>query len=154
MKVVYCALELNEADEISVETVARISKLNQDVIEIRNLSKCTSGNRKRFAMLADLYLWTCKRWYGTYAENLIFVEFRGAESLPTLFNLQYSENIRIAISAKKLAIVDGDEVKTLKEASIASMSHFNEQRIDKIAPYISTLEKSYELLSCPNNPFR
>ena len=56
MKVVYCALELNNDSEFSVTTVARISKLKQEAIEIRNLSKCTSGNRKRFAMLADIYM--------------------------------------------------------------------------------------------------
>ena len=154
MKVVYCALELNEGSKISVTTVARISKLKQEAIEIRNLSKCTSGNRKRFAMLADLYIWTCKYWYGTFADKLTFVELRGADSLPTLFNLQYSESIRIAISARKLAIFDNDDVKTLQEASIASTSHFNEQRIAKVAPYMPKLEKSYELLICPNNPFR
>jgi hypothetical protein len=54
MKVVYCALELTENDKINEETVARISKVSRELVVVTNLSKCTSGNHKRFAMLADL----------------------------------------------------------------------------------------------------
>ena len=154
MKVVYCALELTENDKINEETVARISKVSRELVVVTNLSKCTSGNHKRFAMLADLYLWTCKYWYGIYHEKLTFVELKGVDSLPTLFSLQYAEKIKLAISAKKLSIFDAEGMDCLKQASWESTHHFKEERIEKISPYIPLLEKSYELLSCDNNPFK
>lgn len=154
MKVVYCALELRESDTINEEMIARVSKLSQDLVTVTNLSKCTSGNQKRFAMIADLYLWTCKYWYGTYRDKLTFVELKSVNSLPTLFSLQYAEKIKLAISAKKLSIFDSDGMDCLKQASWESTQHFKEERIEKISPYIPLLEKSYELLSCDNNPFK
>ena len=150
----YCALELTESDKIDEETVTRVSKLSQDLVAVSNLSKCTSGYRKRFVMLADLYLWTCKYWYRTYHEKLTFVELKSIDSLPTLFSLQYSEKIKLAISAKKLSIFDAEGMDCLKQVSWESTHYFKEERIEKISPYIPLLEKSYELLACDNNPFK
>jgi hypothetical protein len=105
-------------------------------------------------MLADLYLWTSKYWYGIFREKLTFVEIKNADELPALFSLQYSEKIKFAIAAGKLSIFNSDEAIILNEASVESLSNFNEERIEKVAPYIPILEKSYKLLSCPNNPFK
>lgn len=153
MNVVYCVLELTEADVIDVDSVSRITKVARESVTVINLSKCTNGNRKRFAMLADLYIWTCKYWYGTHKEKLTFVELRGIDSLPSLFSMRFSEKIRLAIAANKLSIFDSGEMKILKEASAKSLSNFDERRVEEIALYMPLLEKSFKLLSCPRNPF-
>jgi hypothetical protein len=44
MKVVYCALELKEGDDINEETIARLSKVSQELVTVSNLSECTSSN--------------------------------------------------------------------------------------------------------------
>jgi len=153
MKVVYCALEISENYLIDNTTIARISKLSADAVVVQNMSTCTSGNRKHFAMLTDLYIWTCKYLYGTFIDKLTFVELRGVDTLPTLFALQYSESIRLAISSNRLSIFSNNNIEMLRQASYQSMAHFNEERITSLAPFIPKLEESYDVLVCKDNPF-
>jgi len=154
MKVIYCVLELGEAESMDRKSVAFFANVPLSSVIIMNLAECTSGNRKRFAMLTDLYLWTCKYWYGTFEDKLTFVEIRGIDNLPMFFSLKYVDKIRFAIASEKLSIFSEVAMVIFKQATYQSMAHFNEKRIEAIAAFIPKLEESYRILWCERNPFR
>ena len=153
MKVVYCVLELGKGAVPSVSDVAKLSGLTESDVTIKGLADCTSGNHKRFALVADLYLWTCKLWYGLSQDKLTFVELRGVEEVPPLFQLKYSAELRLAVHSKQLSIFDADGMAALRRVSHVSASHFNEERIAKLSEIIGVVEPYYDLLYVSNNPF-
>ena len=153
MKVVYCVLELGAGGMPSVCSIAKLSGLAEQDVKIKCLAACKAGNHKRFASVADLYLWTSKFWYGTFEDRLTFVELRGLEELPSLFQLKYSRELRLAIYSKKLSIFDANGMAALDRARFVSLQYFHEERIAKLSEVIGEVEPYYDLLYVSNNPF-
>lgn len=153
MKVVYCVFELGETEVPSKADVARLSRLSENDVAVKGLGDCTSGNHKRFALVADLYLWTNKYWYGTFKDKLTFVELRGVEEIPPLFQMKYSAELRLALYSKNLSIFDKDGMIALRHASHISAAYFKAERISQLSKVIGEVEPYYDLLYVSNNPF-
>jgi hypothetical protein len=154
MDVIYCALELESNDTIDATEIARLANLKLEDVVIKNLSECTAGNHKRFAIIADLYIWTSKLWYGTFREILTFIEMRGIKEIPPLITLKYSDKIRLAIASKRLSIFDKNGMMKLRLAERASIKFFNEERISKLKPLMPNVEEYYSLLYVRDNFFK
>ena len=120
--------------------------------------KITKGNCKKssfycFDLIADLYIWTSKYWYGTFYEKLIYVRLKNVTEVPLLFLLKYGPNIRLAIRSKYAYVVKDANADLLDQAHTESLKYFNEERIKKIKPFMEKLEKKWELLISNNNPY-
>jgi hypothetical protein len=153
MKVLYCVLQLDGAEIITEAEVAALANVKPDSVVVKNLSKCTAGNHRHFGIVADLYIWTCKYWYGTYRTKLTFVEIRGLGEAPLFLILKYAEKMRLVIASPKLSIFDSAGLKQLKVAEHLSKTEFNAERISNLKPIIPALESYYDLLFIRDNPF-
>ena len=153
MKVTYLILELSDTEKVNPSDLARLAGVKEDAVVVDNLSHCTSGYRRQFATLVDLYVWTNKYWYGTYCEKLTFVEIRGICTLPLTIRMKHSAVLRLAIASNKLCIFNRDELSNLKEASAISNSFWHEERIEKLRPLVKKLECNFSLLYIDQNPF-
>ena len=144
---------LSDSETLTVEKVAELSSVPVEDVKVKSLAKCTRGYEKSFAQIADLYLWTCKYWYGIFENKLTFVEIRNQSELGVFFLLQFSEQIKLAISVKKLSFLDHTGINILKAASDESFRHFNDERIEAVRPYVPQIEHYYRILKVFNNPF-
>lgn len=151
MKVVFCIIEPDSP--LSSNEIRKLSGLSSNSLRVKILSDCTAGNEKRCALISDIYLWTCKYWYGLYAEKLAYIELRGISEIPPLFMLKFSKQLRLAIYSEKLAIFDKEGVDLLRTASSVSAHYFKEERIEALKKYIPILENYYKVLYHYNNPF-
>ena len=120
--------------------------------------KITKGDCKKnsfycFDLIADLYIWTSKYWYGTLDEKLIYVRLKNVTEVPILFLLKYGPNIRLAIRSKYAYVVKDADAELLDQARTESLAYFNEERIKKIKPFMKKLEKKWQLLISNNNPY-
>lgn len=146
MKVLFCVLEIEEEKVPTCTEISDFFSVDPSLVKIKNLSKCTAGYEKRFAIIADLYLWTCKYWYGLFKEKLTYIEIRSVSDLNILFQLKYSEHLRLAIASETVKIFGKDEITLLEKANWESMSYFDKQRERAIKPFVKKLEKCYRLL--------
>jgi len=153
MKAIFFALELSDSETLTAERVAELSSVPVEDVKVKSLSECKKGYEKSFAQIADLYLWTCKYWYGIYKDKLTFLEIRNQSELGVFFLLQYSEQIKLAISVEKLSFLDPIGKEVLEAASYQSHLHFHEERINAIRPYVPQIERYYRILKISNNPF-
>jgi len=151
MKVVYCVLEPDS--QLSLKEIAKLAGLSLDKVKGKNLSACTAGNEKRFAQIADIYLWTCKYSYGIYSEKLAYIELRGATELPSLLMLKFSKQLRLSIYSDKLSIFDKKGAALLESAFRTSLNGFHQKRIDALREYVPKLEQYYKVLYHYNNPY-
>jgi hypothetical protein len=146
MKVIFCVLEIEKEKVPTSTEVSDFFSIDSSLVKVKNLSTCTSGYEKRFAIIADLYLWTCKYWYGLYDEKLTYIEIRTASDLNLLFQLKYAEHIRLVIASETLKIFDENEMILLRKASHLSCNNFNKKREKAIKPFIKKLESCYRIL--------
>jgi hypothetical protein len=153
MKAIFYVLELAENESISEKNIAMLCNADIDDVKIKKLDKCSSGYEKKISQIADLYLWTCKYWYGLYADKLTFIELRNQSEPGILFSMKYSQNIKIAISVEKLSFIDKEGLDLLNKASSHSIEFFNKKRIKAIRPYISKLQKYFKIYNLYKNPF-
>ena len=153
MQAVFCVLELAEDESLAAETVAELCDVAVKDVKVKCLADCTRGYERSFGKLADIYLWTCKYWYGLYAEKLTFVEIRNLSEFGVFFLLQYAAQIRFRISVEKLSFFDKTGLEILNEASSRSHKHFDEKRLTAIRPYIPQLERYFKVLHLSHNPF-
>lgn len=152
MKVIFCVLEIEEEKLPTCNEISDFFSVDPSLVKIKNLSKCTAGYEKRFAIIADLYLWTCKYWYGLFKEKLTYIEIRSASDLNILFQLKYSEHLRLAIASETLKIFGKDQLLLLNEAGYLSRTNFHEQRKNAINPFFKKLEKYYKILYLYDQP--
>ncbi len=154
MRVIYCALELSEDDDVSIKCIAKLCGVSSENIRVKGLDKCTAGNEKRFWKIADIYLWIGKYWYGLYENKLTFVEIRNFKRDPLQFHLAFSDQLRLAIKSPTLSNFNKHGLGILNDAALASLNFFNEERIEALRPYIPKLEKYFSIEALSSNPFR
>jgi hypothetical protein len=146
MKVIFCILEIEEEKVPTCTEISDFFSVDLSLVKVKKLSKCTAGYEKRLAIIADLYLWTCKYWYGLFQEKLTYIEIRTASELNLFFQIKYAEHLRLAIASETLKIFDQNEMILLKEANWECFSNFNKKREKAIKPFVKKLERCYRLL--------
>ena len=151
MKTLFIALELGNVI-LTEQEVADMFGVNLTAVKIKQMEKCFGVDRA-FRRLTDIYIWTCKCWYGLYEGKLIFVRIKGVDKINLMFLLKYSSDLRFSVTSSTVGIFDKCTKNILEEACLESISNFNELRIEKIKPYIPKLEHAYEILFCTNNPY-
>jgi hypothetical protein len=107
---------------------------------------------KNFNLIADLYIWTSKYWYGTYFEKLTYVRLRGVEQLPLMFLMKYGNKIRLGIRSRFAYIVKEKDCDYLKKTWQKSHRNFDQKRLNDISPSMINLEKNWDLLISNGNP--
>ena len=153
MNVVYFALELKEDELIKSKDISNLIGTSEKNIKIQPMSSC-KGNDRYFRWLTDLYLWTCKYWYGISEEKLTFIRIKGANNIHPFFMMKYSNQLRFSISADRISIFSKPMLIILKKASYESFLYFNRERINAIRPFIKNLETSYKILYLEKNPYK
>jgi len=165
VKSVFVALEMGDKI-ITVDETARLFGVPESNVLIHIWPNSIRGGRakpkfKTFHTITDLYLWTCKFWYGLFWYKLTYIRVTGCDDLSLMFRLKYSERIRFAIYSDLASIIKPDQIDALEGARIVSTSLFNDSdtnnndggRIQGIKPFIPLLETSYKILFLTNNPF-
>jgi hypothetical protein len=152
MKVLYIALELGDGNIQDLNELSKLLGLPIKNIKVLTAKQCT-GIDRHFLWLVDLYLWTCKYWYGLSQDRLTFIRIKGVDEMSPFFALRYCDQMRFAISAKSITIFDRFSLDTLMIARSFSTRLFNEKRIDAIRPFMKELEANYKILFLRNNPY-
>ena len=148
---IYMAIEADNIEHIHTSLITS-GGLRHDQIIIAP-GDCPKKNFNIFKLIANLYIWTDKYWYGTYYKKLIYVRLKNVPEVPLFFLIKYGSQIRLAIKSKFAYIVKDIDVDLLKQVNYESTNHFNEQRIIEITPFIKKLESKWQLLIYNNNPY-
>ena len=146
MKVIFCVLEIEEEKVPTCTEISDFFSVDVSLVKVKNLSKCTAGYEKRLAIIADLYLWTCKYWYGLFRGKLTYIEIRTASELNFFFQLKYAEHLRLVVASETLKIFDDNEMILLRKAINLSWRNFDKKREKAIKPFIKKLESCYRIL--------
>lgn len=141
----------------------KIQSITNDLIKIGDLPlnkiEAVAGgiNNKKFnefSIIADLYIWTNKYWYGTYCENLTLLRLKDVEDVPIFFSIKYGDKLRLAIKTKFAYIVKNEDRELLKMTNRKSLRNFNDERIRDISPGMEKLETKWDLLISNRNPYQ
>lgn len=145
------AIEDTDRDSIK-NSLLTLDGLLENQIEI------VSGNAKdrkfyKFNMIADLYIWTSKYWYGTYYEKLTYVRLKNVTSIPLFFTIKFNSEIRLVLKSNLANIIKEPDFQFLKETWLKSLDNFDKRRLKDITPSMRKLEKKWEILIPNRNPF-
>ena len=145
------AIEDTDKDSIK-NSLLTLEGLLENQIEI------VSGNAKdrkfyKFNMIADLYIWTSKYWYGTYYEKLTYVRLKNVTSIPLFFTIKFNSEIRLVLKSNLANIIKESDFQFLKETWLKSLDNFDKRRLKDITPSMRKLEKKWEILISNKNPF-
>jgi hypothetical protein len=150
MQFVFIALESNNVENIYYDlvTIGNVDPNNLVVC----LAKPKANFFKEFHMLAELYIFVEKYWYGTFYKKLTYVRIKNAKEIPLLFSVKYLDEIRLGILAECATIVAKPLMSELDTAYQLSRSKFNNERVVAIKPLLTALEKRWTLLVSNKNP--
>ena len=151
MPYLFVAIESNNLEEVKEDLIKLGNQSNLDL----EIVKANQEKKKfrQFNLIADLYIWTTKYWYGTYYEKLIYVRIKDSNNIPILFSLKYGEKIRLVIKSELASIVTREDHKLLRIIHERSMNEFNKARIRKISSGMRLLQDKWELLVSNGNPY-
>jgi len=151
MSYLFMAIESENIDPVKSDLIKLCPLDVKDLI----VAKADQERRKfwQFHLIADLYIWTSKYFYGTYHEKLVFVRIRNLENVPALFALKYGNEIRLAIKSDIATVVIKKDELLLKTTHIKSVRKFHEERIRQIEPGMLLLEKNWSTLISNRNPY-
>lgn len=151
MSYLFMAIESQNIDKVERDLVKLCALDAKDLI----VAKAGQERRKfrQFHLIADLYIWTSKYWYGTYEEKLVFVRIKNLDIVPALFALKYVDEIRLAIKSDLATVVKKEDEPLLNKTHKESLNDFNEERIRQIEPGMLLLEKNWSTLISNRNPY-
>lgn len=151
MKTLFMALELGD-DVLTNEEVANFFNVNVKAVTVRMMNKCI-GVHRTFRNLTDIYLWTCKYWYGLYEGKLTYVRIKGVDDINSFFSIKYAQSFRFAVVADTVKMFSDKEINFFADAIVISYSKFDEERVMKLKPLVKKFQHSYKILFCANNPY-
>jgi len=148
---IYMAIESDNIEDIQTSLITS-GRLSHEQIIIAS-GDCQKNSFKIFKLIANLYIWTDKYWYGTYYKKLIYVRLKNVPEIPIFFKINYESQIRLSIKSKFAYILKDIDSNLLKQADKESKNHFNEQRIIAITPFMKKIETRWQLLISNKNPY-
>ena len=148
---IFMAIEETDIDSIK-NSLLTLEGLLENQIEVVN------GNAKdrkfyTFNMIADLYIWTSKYWYGTFYEKLTYVRLKNVTCIPLFFTIKFDSQIRLVLKSNLANIIKESDLQFLKETWLTSLGNFNKRRLKDITPSMRKLEKKWDILISNRNPF-
>lgn len=148
---IFMAIEDTDIDAIK-NSLITLEGLSANQIEIFN-GKSNDRKFNKFNMIADLYIWTSKHWYGTYYDRLTYVRLKNVNCIPFTFTIKYHNEMRLVLKSKFSYIVNGSDSDLLKEVWIKSLRNFDKRRIQAITPGMRKLKEKWDILISNRNPF-
>jgi hypothetical protein len=148
---IFMAIEDTDIESIK-NSLTTLESLPENQIDIVSGN---SNDRKfnKFNMIADLYIWTSKYWYGTYYEKLTYVRLKNVNCIPLNFTIKYHNDIRLLLKSRFSYIVNESDSNLLKEVWVKSLRDFDKRRIQAITPGMKKLKNKWDVLISNRNYF-
>ena len=151
MSYIFIAIEFENTDKVTDDLV-KLGGVNVNDLIVVKANK-EKKKFQQFNLIADLYIWTTKYWYGTYFEKLVFVRIKKSDNIPVLFLLKYTDEIRLVIKTESASILKKEDKILLNITHQKSIHKFNEARIREISPGMKLLQEKWKLLVSNGNPY-
>lgn len=152
MQTLFIALAVDTDTTITSDLISKLLDSKKGLIKVKPLIKCT-GEDKVFRLLCDLYLCTNKYFKGIHESKLIFISIKKQNELTPEFTSYFLTQIKLAVVSDTYHIFKFPTESEFKKIQQISLNFSDEDRIERLKPYIAQLKPYFKILKLLHDPF-